>query len=146
MERHVHNWRSVLYMKLHLNIGLAPSILLGGTPLTASNVYDALTIAGFTVLHYGTQESQSELTAVAVVRLPDWCRDHQHRVTLLYSLAVVLRQEAIAWRYAEPAPREADGGVPLLGHLTGPHAAGWGDFDPAHFITPGPVGWTEVQS
>lgn len=125
---------------LFLNIGLAPSVFFGGHAITASNVYDVLTVAGFIVTTQELRQSATEETVVLTVQPPGWFRDAQDLQSIVYAVAVVLRQEAIAWRFARPVP-----GTPA-GYLTGPHSAGWGDFDPAHFITPGPVGWTEFQS
>lgn len=112
---------------LLLNIGLAPSALLGGPSLTQSNVCDALTIAGATVTHARIAHSNTEETAALRIRIPDWCRDHQHIASFIYSLSLILRQEAIAWSYAS-APSE--------GWLHGPHASAWGAFDYDRFILP----------
>ena len=112
---------------LLLNIGLAPSAIFGGPPLTMPNVCDILSIAGATVTHARVAHSDTEETAALRVCVPAWCRDHQHVASFIYSLSLILRQEAIAWSYAA-APSE--------GWLHGPHAEEWGSFDYGLFILP----------
>lgn len=115
-------------MKLDLNIGLAPGAVFGGAPLCPLRVLATLEQAGFVILKFRLDVSTTEETFVASVTPPSWCRDIEHVKTVIYSLAVCLRQEAVAWR--------SDAYDFAAGFLTGPHTAGWGDFNPAFFILP----------
>ena len=115
---------------LHINIGLAPGAIFGGAPLRAAAVARVLVTAGLLV-NFRVAQSNTERTLVATVTMPAWVRDHQDILTLIYSLAVVLRQEAIAWKYVRQPSFTND-----LGYLTGPHAIVWGSFNPAFFIQP----------
>ncbi len=95
-----------------LNIGLAVN---GEADLTPREVLRALHGYAFTI---GARVWVSDTERTLVVRVAEPVPADK-----LHDLAVSLRQEAIAQRYADGT-----------GILAGPNAAAWGDFTPAYFI------------
>ncbi len=95
-----------------LNIGLAVN---GGEELSPREVLHAL--HDYTI-SIGAKVWVSDTERTLVVRT-----NAPIPADKLHDLAVTLRQEAIAQRYANGT-----------GILAGPNAAAWGDFNPAFFI------------
>lgn len=117
-------------MHIILNVGLAPSTCLKGRALRPYAINHLLATAGFTDIHCQLAISATEETAVIRCTAPDWTRDRHDLTTIVYSLAVILRQEAIAW-----CPVVASRVDLASGRLTGPHSTAWGDFDPNFFLS-----------
>lgn len=118
-------------MRIHLNIGLTPGTPFEGLPLSLGEITTVLDTAGCDVNQHRCAQSTTEPTFAADVTLPVWVKDHHDIVTLIHALAVVLRQEAIAWQYHVPPCYST-----TEGYLTGPHADAWGEFNPDFFIQP----------
>jgi len=108
---------------IQLNIGLN---ITGGGTLPLAIVQTKLAAHGFIITRSRVAQSRSEQTFVCA------CTTNSAIVAIrIHNLAIALQQEAIAW--------VDDKGT---GHLTGPQAVLWGEFNPAEFlpvVEPNPV-------
>lgn len=106
--------------RITLNIGLVT--YNRKDTITTAQAVEACNHAGIKLLP-PTECKQSE-TEVTLCSVAEYDGDDCIHATI-YNLALVLQQGCIAW---------IDGGG--IGHLTGPQAAQWGNFNRAYFLFP----------
>lgn len=111
-----------------LNIGMNVN---GVETLTVVDVVNAIAAKNVTIKQIGVVQSDTEKTVVVGIR-GDLTK------TALRSLAVALRQEAVAqWNpsrfFKNRSERRAED-MQRAGMLAGPKAEAWGEFDASHFL------------